>query len=228
MFGVTESIQGLLPGLLISIQMTLAAVAVGIPLGFLTGLVLNGRRKGPRYLAMALVEVFRGFPALLTLYLVYFGLTQVVAIDRFASITIAFGITVAAYTAEIFRAAIASVPKGQLEAASALAMDSRQTTTRIIIPHVLRVVVAPILGIVIIAFQGTALAYAIGGKELMGTAYSRGITTFQMLPELLTAGFLYLFVTSALAWLEVVADRRAARIAGSSRSASKMLTKAAV
>lgn len=228
MFDVMDSIQGLLPGLLTSIQMTLAAVAVGIPLGFLAGLALNGRPKAPRYLARTLVEIFRGFPALLTLYLVYFGLTEVISIDRFASITLAFGVTVAAYTAEIFRAAIASVPKGQLEAASALAMDSRQITIRVIVPHVLRVVVPPILGIVIIAFQGTALAYAIGGKELMGSAYSRGITTFQMLPELLTAAFLYLAVTSALAWLEVVADRRAARIAGTSRPGSKNPAKAAI
>lgn len=217
MFDFADSIQGLLPGLVTSIQMTLAAVAVGIPLGFLAGLALNGKRRVPRFAARILVEIFRGFPALLTLYLVYFGLTQLVAIDRFASITVAFGVTVAAYTAEIFRAAIASVPKGQLEAAAALAMDSLQITARIIVPHVARVVVPPILGIVIIAFQGTALAYAIGGKELMGAAYSRGITTFQMLPELLTAAFLYLVVTSMLAWLEVITDKRAARIAGVQR-----------
>ncbi|MER1997863.1 MAG: amino acid ABC transporter permease [Arthrobacter sp.] len=217
MFDVADSLQGLLPGLATSIQMTLAAVAVGIPLGFLAGLALNGKRRVPRVAARILVEIFRGFPALLTLYLVYFGLTQLVAIDRFASITVAFGVTVAAYTAEIFRAAIASVPKGQLEAAAALAMDGWQTTFRIIVPHVARVVVPPILGIVIIAFQGTALAYAIGGKELMGSAYSRGITTFQMLPELLTAAFLYLVVTSMLAWLEVITDKRAARIAGVQR-----------
>ena len=95
-------------------------------------------------------------------------------------------------------------------------MGKGQITQRIIVPHVLRVVVPPILGIVIIAFQGTALAYAIGGKELMGQAYSRGITSFQMLPELLTAALLYLVVTSCFAWLEVVAERRAARISGRS------------
>src|SRR6185312_7574509 len=216
MFDFTDSLLGLLPGLWVSLQMTAAAVAVGIPLGFLAGLALNGQRKWLRYVVMGLVEVFRGFPALLTLYLVYFGLAKAVDLDRFSSITVAFGVTVAAYTAEIFRATIASVPKGQLEAASALAMGKGQITQRIIVPHVLRVVVPPILGIVIIAFQGTALAYAIGGKELMGQAYTRGITSFQMLPELLTAALLYLVVTSCFAWLEVVAERRAARISGRS------------
>ena len=73
MFDFTDSLLGLLPGLWVSLQMTAAAVAVGIPLGFLAGLALNGQRKWLRYVVMGLVEVFRGFPALLTLYLVYFG-----------------------------------------------------------------------------------------------------------------------------------------------------------
>lgn len=228
MFDYLESLRGLLPGLLMSIQMTLAAVLVGLPLGFLAGLGLNGKPRLPRYVSIALVEIFRGFPALLTLYLVYFGLAKVLPIDRFGAITIAFGVTIAAYTAEIFRAAIASVPRGQLEAGTALAMPPRQIALKIILPHVVRVVISPVLGVVIIAFQGTALAYAIGGKELMGTAYSRGITSFQMLPELMMAALLYLAVTMLLAWIEASADKRAQIISGRSRVAPRRRRKALI
>lgn len=212
-----ELIPSLLPGLRTSIMMALACLAVGIPLGFLAGMALNSSHRWLRIIVVAFVEVFRGFPALLTLYLVYFGLTNFVVLDRFASVVIAFGLTSAAYAAEIFRAAIASVPKGQLEAAHALAMKPADITTKVIIPHVLNVVVPPIIGIAIITFQGTALAYAIGAQELLGQAFSIGATNFRLMEPLMTAGFLYLMVTSVLSWMEIMADRRVARITGKSQ-----------
>lgn len=209
-----EMALSLLPGLWVSIQMAAASLVVGIPLGFFAGLALNGRFKALRWLVIGLVEILRGFPALLTLYLVYFGLTGIVTLDRFASVVIAFGLTTAAYTAEIFRASIASVPAGQIEAAQAVALNRPQIITRIIIPHVLNIAVPPIIGIVIITFQGTALAYAIGGKELLGTAYSLGMINFRVLEPLLVAALIYLLFTSLLAWMEILADQRTARITG--------------
>lgn len=211
---IIGGVVNLLPGLWASVQMTAVSLVIGIPLGFAAGLALTNRLRAVRVPVMVLVEIFRGFPALLTLYLVYFGLADVWTVDRFVSVVIAFGITVAAYTAEIFRAAIRSVPVGQIEAARALALTGSQVVVRIVVPHVLRVVVPPILGIAIIAFQGSALAYAIGARELLGTAYSAGLVDFNMLPQLLMAGALYFIVTSLLSWMEIIADRRAARISG--------------
>lgn len=209
-----DMILVLLPGLWLSVLMAAASLAAGIPLGFLAGLALNGPNKTLRWLTIALVEIFRGFPALLTLYLVYFGLTDIVTLDRFAAVVVAFGVTTAAYTAEIFRATIASVPTGQIEAAQAVALTKSQITTRVVIPHVLNLAVPPIIGIAIITFQGTALAYAIGARELLGTAYSIGMINFRVLEPLLVAAILYLLFTSLLAWVEILAERRVARIAG--------------
>lgn len=209
-----EAFLNLLPGLWESVQMGAVALAIGIPVGFLAGLALNSRKAPLRWLVTAFVELFRGFPALVTLYLVYFGLADILTVDRFVSVVIAFGITCAAYTAEIFRAAIGNVPRGQIEAAEALAMNPGNIVRKIIVPHVLNVVVAPILGIAIIVFQGTSLAYAIGAKELLGTAYSAGMVDFRLLPQLLMAAVLYLLVTSGLAWMEILADRRAAEMSG--------------
>ncbi|MGP4994063.1 amino acid ABC transporter permease [Glutamicibacter ardleyensis] len=204
----------LLPGLWLSIVMATISVLIGIPLGFVAGLTLNGPNKAFRWFTIGLVEIFRGFPALLTLYLVYFGLSDIITLDRFAAVVAAFGVTTAAYTAEIFRASIASVPSGQVEAAQALALTKRQITTRIVLPHVLNIAVPPVIGIAIITFQGTALAYAIGAKELLGSAYSIGMIDFRVLEPLLVAALLYLLFTSLLAWMEILADRRVARISG--------------
>ena len=209
-----DMIIELLPGLWLSIQMAAVAVAIGIPLGFLAGMALNGRNRVLRWITVALVEIFRGFPALLTLYLVYFGLSEIITMERFGAVMIAFGVTTAAYTAEIFRSSIASVPPGQIEAAQAVALTPAQITTRIVMPHVLNIAVPPIIGIAIITFQGTALAYAIGSKELLGTAYSIGMVDFRVLEPLLVAALLYLVFTSLLAWMEILADRRVARISG--------------
>ena len=209
-------IVDLLPGFWLTLRMAAASAVVGIPLGFLAGLVLTSRRKLFRYPVIVLVEIFRGFPALLTLYLLYFGLERIVLIEMFTAVVIAFGVTAGAYSAEIFRAAITSVPRGQLEAATALALPRARIVWSIVLPHVLRIAVPPIIGIVILVFQGTALAYAIGAKELLGSAFSTGIMTGSLFPQLIAAAVLYLLVTVALTGLERVAARRAARIAGSS------------
>lgn len=218
---VIESLARLLPGLLTSVQMTVVSVAIGMVLGFIGGLLLNNRYRRVRFPVIALVEIFRGFPALLTLYFVYFGLPKVdVVLDGFVAVVIAFGLTVAAYTAEIFRAAIASVPRGQREAALSLGLRRSKTIRLIVLPHVIRVAVPPLLGIVVIAFQGTSLAISIGQLELTGVALNFGMSTFYLLPEILMAGALYLIVTALLTWVEVVSERRAQRLSGGTYQAS--------
>ena len=214
---ILEALARLLPGLLTSVQMTLASVAVGMILGFFGGLLLNSRSRWVRFPVIVLVEVFRGFPALLTLYFVYFGLPRLdLVLGGFMAVVIAFGVTVAAYSAEIFRAAIASVPRGQREAALSLGLPRTKTVRLIVLPHVLRVAVPPLLGIVVIAFQGTSLALSIGQLELTGVALNFGLSTFLILPEILMAGALYLIVTTLLTWVEIIAERRARRMSGGS------------
>ncbi|HWL60493.1 MAG TPA: amino acid ABC transporter permease [Microbacteriaceae bacterium] len=211
---LVERVMGLLPGLWVSLQLTAGAVAAGIPLGFLAGLALQRRNRWITWPIIGLVEIFRGFPALLTLYLVYFGLAGFYPLDAFTSVVIAFGLTTGAYSSEIFRTAIASVPRGQLEAADALGLTSWQRLRTVVLPHVLTIAVPPVIGIVIISFQGSALAYAIGMKELLGSAFSQGMLNFTLIPELLVAAGLYLAVTLALSGMESLAARRARRIAG--------------
>ena len=201
----------LLPGLWLSLTLTLASVVVGIPLGFLAGMALTNSRRWLRWTVIVPMEVLRGFPALVTLYLVYVGLAQVITLDAFTAVTVAFAATSAAYTAEIFRAAIQSVPRGQLEAARALAIPRTAQIRQIVAPHVIAISAPPVLGIVLIVFQGTALAYAVGAKELLGTAMSQGLLTYAPMPDLLAASVLYLLVSIGLTGLENWAARRAKR-----------------
>lgn len=204
-----------LPGLAVSVELTVSASAIGLVLGFFGGVLLRHRSPWVRYPVIGVVEVLRGFPALLMLYIVYYGLPQVdIVLNSTVSAIVAFALTIAGFTAEIFRAAIASVPTGQLEAAKALGLKPFATTRLVVLPHALGVAVPPLIGIIVIAFQGTSLAISIGVTELTGVAFQYGQVHFTMLREITVAAVLYLVVTSLLIWMEVWAERRVNRIGG--------------
>ncbi|BDZ38167.1 amino acid ABC transporter permease [Microbacterium suwonense] len=204
----------LLPGLWGSLQLAGVSLAVGLPLGFLAGLALNSAPNPLRWVTNVLVQVFRGFPALLTLYIVYFGIADVLPISRFSAVVIAFSVTAAAYLAEIFRSTIASAPRGQMEAASALGLNWAQRIAYVLLPHVTLIALVPVIGICIIVFQGTALAIAIGSTELLGTAMGYGTLHLDVMTQLLVASVLFVAVTAVLSGGEWLAQRRSDRILG--------------
>lgn len=204
-----------LPGLAVSIELTVTASAIGLVLGFFGGVLLRHRSPWVRYPAIGVVEVLRGFPALLMLYIVYYGLPQIdLVLSSTVSAIIAFSLTIAGFTAEIFRAAIASIPAGQFEAAKALGLKPLVTTRLVVLPHVLSVAIPPLIGIIVIAFQGTSLAISIGVTELTGIAFQYGQVNFTMLSEITVAAVLYFIVTTLLVWMEVWSERRTRRISG--------------
>ncbi|MBS1673449.1 MAG: amino acid ABC transporter permease [Actinobacteria bacterium] len=216
-----EDLVRLLPGLWGSLQLAASSLAIGLPLGFLAGLALNSAPRPVRWATNVLVQVFRGFPALLTLYIVYFGIADILPISRFTAVVIAFSVTAAAYLAEIFRSTIASAPKGQIEAASALGFSWTQRVLHVLLPHVVLIALVPVIGICIIVFQGTALAIAIGGTELLGTAMGYGTLHLDVMTQLLVASVLFLTVTALLSGCEWLAQRRADRILGRSVEAGR-------
>lgn len=206
-----NAIMTLLPGLGTSLQLLLAALAVGLPLGILCGLGLASRAAWLRWLLLVLTEIGRGFPALVTLYLVYFGLPSVgVVLEAFPALVVAFGYTTASYTADIFRAAILAVPHALTEAGEALGLSRFKILVLVVLPLALRSVVAPVLGFSIIVFHGTALAYSIGLRELISRAYDQGSLEFNALKYLMLAAAMYLVVSVALGSMAKLISSRSA------------------
>jgi polar amino acid transport system substrate-binding protein len=125
---------------------TLAISSVSMLLAVLFGLLLAiARQPSPHVLqrwlarfATLYVEVFRGTPVLLQLYVLYYGLASVVSLDAFTAATLGLGLNYAAYEAEIYRAGIQAVPHGEIEAARALGMSGWLTLRRVILPHAVR------------------------------------------------------------------------------------------
>jgi polar amino acid transport system permease protein len=185
----------LLDGLQTSLTLAAASLAVGLPIGLLLALGVAAPLR-PLWLAcIVTVEVGRAVPALVLLQLAYYGLPSIeLTLTSFVAGTAGLAWITAAYSSEIFRAGIASVPEGQREASSALGVAVVDTYRTIIIPQGLRVALPALLGLGIQIFQGTALAFTIALPELLSAAYDIGNQTFRFLSVLTLAGLLYVAV----------------------------------
>jgi polar amino acid transport system permease protein len=175
---------------------------------------ISGSAKPVRWLAIAVVEIARGIPALVVLYLVYFGLPQLqVTLEAFVAASIALGFTMAGYTTEIFRAGITAVPDGQREAARAIGLRRGAELRYVVVPQAVRIVIPPILGYVVLFFQATSLAFAIAIPELISRAYTIGSSTFEYLSVLVLAALLYACVAIPSSQLIDLLERRRDRVA---------------
>ncbi|WP_413875601.1 amino acid ABC transporter permease [Albidovulum sp.] len=189
---ILEWMGVLLPGLLVSLQLTAGLVAIGIPLGMVLALGLLSPSRILHLAALVVVEIARGIPALVLLYVVYFGLPQFnVVLDALPAAAIALGIGLGGFLADIFRAGLLAVPAGQREAAAALGLSGTTTFFRVILPQAARITTPPVLGYVISYFQATSLAFAVSVPELTSSAYQVASMNFRFLEVLSLAGVLY-------------------------------------
>ena len=199
-------------GLLVSLQLTAISVIVGYVIGLFFALGSSARNKYVRWPAIAVVEIGRGIPALVVLYMVYFGLPAFgVLLENFTAAAVALTFTVAAYSSEMIRAGIASVPRGQREAAQALGLRGSTAFIRVILPQGIRSSVPALMGLAIMSFQGTSLAYSISVNELMSQAYQISTITFEYLAVYGVTGLIFAAIAVPATWLSVAVERRLAR-----------------
>ncbi|MCW2500317.1 MAG: amino acid transporter [Frankiales bacterium] len=181
-----------LPGLWVTVKLTVSSLCVGLPLGVLLATGTTARGRAVRWVALTLVELGRGAPGLIVLYLVYYGLPQVgLTLENFLAATVALGISTGAYTSEIIRAGLNAVPRGQREAARALGLSPFKELRLVVLPQALRIVIPPLVGFAIVLYQGTSLAFAISTPELLSRAYNAASISFQYTAALTLAGVMY-------------------------------------
>ncbi|MGE3829899.1 MAG: amino acid ABC transporter permease [Parvibaculaceae bacterium] len=188
-----EAIHGeLLDAALASLKLALGALALGLVLGLLLALArLSG--KGWLWRATGVyIEIFRGTPALMQLFIIYFGLAAIgITFNSLQAAIIGLGLNAAAYLAEVFRAGIEAVPKGQSEAAMAIGMKDTQVMIWIVLPQAARVVLAPIGNIAISLLKDTSVASLIAAPDLMLRAQDLSSQYFQPLEIYLIVGAMY-------------------------------------
>jgi len=183
-------------GLAITVLITFTGTAIALCIGLVLAIMRRARAKWISLPAEAFVEFVRATPLLVQLFFLYFGL-PVFGISLSALVTgiIGIGLNYSAYTAEVYRAGIEGVPRGQWEAARALNFSHGQTWVRIILPQAVRKVI-PALGNYLIAmFKDTPILASISVLEMLEQAQIVGSENFRYLEPMTLVGLLFILVS---------------------------------
>ncbi|EFW28930.1 ABC transporter, permease protein [Selenomonas artemidis F0399] len=190
----------MLEGSTVTLEIFCVTLALSLPLGFFVAL---GRLSRSRILGRLIdfyIWVMRGTPLMLQLLFVYFALPMIgIKLSDLSAAFLAFVLNYAAYFAEIFRAGIQAVPRGQYEAARVLGMSYPLALRRIILPQVLRITLPPVSNETINLVKDTSLVYILAMNDLLRVARTIVQREFDMTP-LVIAGAFYLAMTAAFTW----------------------------
>lgn len=156
-------------GLWATVLLSLAAIATGTLLGLVVAAVRTSRIPLLAQLARAYLEVFRGTPLLIQMLFIYFGAAYLglVGITVFGAALLALTLYQGAYIAEIFRAGIEAVPRGQWEAARVLGLPRLRTFLSVVLPQTRAIVLPPLVGQYLSLIKDTSIAVVIGYVELV-------------------------------------------------------------
>ena len=190
----------MLDGTQITLEIFFVTLLLSLPLGMMAALGRLSSLKIISRIVEFYIWIMRGTPLMLQLLFVYFALPMIgIRLPDIAAALLAFTLNYAAYFAEIFRAGIQAVPKGQYEAAKTLGMSYPQTMRRIILPQVIRIVLPPVSNETINLVKDTSLVYILAMNDLLRVARTIVQREFDMTPFLFAAIF-YLAMTCVLTW----------------------------
>ncbi|OWJ94145.1 nickel permease [Pseudomonas sp. A46] len=214
-------------GLLFSgLATTLQLLAISATLGFILamGVALARISRNPLLAgaSLAYTSVIRGTPLLVQIYLFYYGVGSLFATfplirgsflwpylrDGFWYIVLALVLSVGAYVGEVIRGGLKSVPRGELEAASAFGMNRRQVLTRVWLPRALRQLLPTLAGETVLLLKSTALASTVAVVDLLGAANVVRAQTFQIYQPLLLVAGIYICLTFLIETLASRMERR--------------------
>ena len=202
----------LLQGLWITLQLGAASIVAGLVLGL--GLAM-ARLYGPgpvRFVTRLYIDIFRSIPLLVLLIIVYYALPFVgLRLSPFASAMSALTLVSGAYTAEIFRAGIEAIPKGQFEASAALGLNGRQTMADVVLPQAVRIVIPPLTNNSINVVKDTPLASVVAMPDLLKQATQAQALAANPTPLIVAAVIYIAFLWPLVALVSRMERRFAAR-----------------
>jgi polar amino acid transport system permease protein len=197
-------IPALLDGARITISLTILSVSAGLIVSLFLALGKMSKNIIVNKFCSAYIFFFRGTPLLMQLYFIYYGLPEISRIltinNRFVAAFIAFGLNTAAYCAEIIRAAIQSIDKGQFEASRALGMSYAQTMRLVIIPQSIRRLIPPVGNEFIMVLKDASLVSIIALADITKVTRSISSSTASALVYI-PAMVLYLIITAIFTFI---------------------------
>jgi polar amino acid transport system permease protein len=193
---------------------TALAFAIGFALANLLALMRLSSLRPYRWFAAVWIEVFRGLPALITIFVIGYGLPIALGYrvpGTFGPGAVALGIVYSAYMAETIRAGIEAVPRGQAEAARSLGMSASRSMGSIVLPQALRIIIPPLTNELVALIKDTSLLYVLGTTaasiEITKFSHDAVSKTFNVTP-LLAGGVVYLAITIPMTRAVALLERR--------------------
>jgi polar amino acid transport system permease protein len=203
-----EVITFLPDGILRTFQVTVISILFALVIGLVAGLGRISRVTIVNRIATVYVEVIRGIPLLVQLFYIYFALGRFLSLDRLVAAITAMSICYGAYMAEIFRAGIQAIPKGQMEAALALGMSRRQALRLVILPQTVRVILPPIGNEFIALLKDSSLVSIVAVSDLLRRGREYASTTFFYFEAYTMVALIYLVITLFFSKLVALMEER--------------------
>jgi len=212
----SESLRVLGFGALLSVELAVGSLIMGVGLGVIGAMGRISRRRFLRWLAAAYVEYFRGTPMLLQIMFLFIGVPALYQLitgtpTRISPLVVgllAMGINSGAYTTELIRSGIQGVDKGQMEAARSLGLSYFRAMRHVILPQAFKRIIPPLVNEFIVLIKDSSLVSTIGVVELMGGARALGTKYYTLLPFLFLASLIYLSLTLSVSVLARRLEKR--------------------
>jgi polar amino acid transport system permease protein/cystine transport system permease protein len=182
-----------------TVIVTAGGLLAALVLGLVVALPLLSKRRWIRGIARTYVEIFRGTPVLTQLFILYFGLPELgIELTPVSAAVLGFGLNGAAYLAEVYRAGILAINKGQMEAALSVGMRPTEGMRYIVLPQAVRIVVPPLTNYAVSLLKDSAIVSAIAVPEIMFRARQLVTETYLSLEIYVVAAALYLLMSLPL------------------------------
>lgn len=195
---VPDSMDVLLQGVLLTLQISAIALAISIVIGLVIGLLRVSKSKPLAFFAACYVEFVRGVPLLVLLMWIYFGLGKFLRLGAYWAAIVGLAIFSGAFVAEVVRAGIEAVPKGQMEAARSSGMGYKQAMQLIILPQAFRKVLPPMASQFIILIKDSSLVSTVSAADLTLNARNLIAYNFRSFEIWTAVAFLYFAMTFTL------------------------------
>jgi len=195
-------------GALITVLISVCAFGIALPFGVVLAVVRSHAGRAAQFLASAYIEVFRGTPVLLQLYVLYYGLSSYVRLSPFVAAILGLGLNYAAYEAEVHRGALNALPRGQAEAASSLGLSRLQVLRHVLLPQSLRIALPALTNDFVALLKDSSLVSVITVVELTKRMTIVAVEARDwVVPGVLCAG-LYFAMSFPLSRLSLWLERR--------------------
>ncbi len=199
----------LLPGLKMTIPLTVCAFSIAMVIATVVAMVQFARVPVLTQICRFYIWIMRGTPLLVQLFVVFYGLPDLgILLDPFPAALLVFSLNEGAYCAETMRAALESVPVGQMEAGYCVGMSYLQIMRRFVLPQALRTAFPPLSNSLIALVKDTSLASNIAVMEMFNATRNVVATTAQTLPLYLEVGAVYLLFSTVLTFVQRWGEKR--------------------